>query len=56
MEEYRINGRLYMVQVKPDVGPSYYLVDQDGDGQLESRMDDVYNATAVPNWIIFSWD
>src|SRR5690606_6816800 len=38
IEEYRINGRMYMVKVTPKVGKPYYLVDQDGDGQLESRM------------------
>ena len=27
--EYRANGQLYMIRVQPDVGPEYYLVDQD---------------------------
>ena len=32
-EEYRINGKLYMVKVTPTVGKPYYLVDRQGEGQ-----------------------
>ncbi len=58
VEEYRTNGRLYMVRVTPDVGVPYYLVDVDGDGTLESRFhedDDFDRVQAVPGWVIFSW-
>ena len=58
IEEYRANGRLYMVRVIPDVGVPYYLVDVDGDGSLESRFnddDDFDRVQAVPGWVIFSW-
>ena len=41
VEEYRINGNLYMIKVIPVVGPSYYLVDQDGDGKLETNMSEI---------------
>src|SRR5690554_4424649 len=27
IEEYRINNRLYMVRIKPRIGPAYYLLD-----------------------------
>jgi hypothetical protein len=53
--EYRLNGRLYMVKVTPNVGKPYYFVDRDGDGLMESRMGDLYNPTQVPQWLIFSW-
>ncbi len=55
VHEYRVNGRLYMVKVIPSVGPEYYLMDQDGDGRLESKMSDIYNNTTVPQWVLFSW-
>jgi len=55
VEEYRVNGRLYMVKVTPVVGKPYYFVDRDGDGLMESRMSDLYNPTRVPQWVIFSW-
>ena len=55
VEEYRVNGRLYMVKVTPVVGKPYYFVDRDGDGLMESRMSDLHNPTRVPQWVIFSW-
>lgn len=38
IEEYSINGRLYMVKVTPKGGVPYYYIDTDGDGQLELDM------------------
>jgi hypothetical protein len=35
IEEYRLNGKLYMVKVTPEGGVPYYYIDRDGDGQLE---------------------
>lgn len=52
-EEYRINGRLYMVRVTPAVGPSYYLVDQQGDGSFAQQ--DSFRPTSPPMWVIHSW-
>lgn len=54
-EEYRVNGRLYMVKVTPKVGPPYYFVDRDGDGLMETRMNDRAVEIKVPQWVIFSW-
>lgn len=54
-EEYRINGNLYMVKVTPAVGPSYYLLDQDGDGKMDTNMSEIYDNFVVPQWVIFSW-
>lgn len=52
--EYRVNGRVYMVKIQPQVGPPYYMMDIDGDGLL-----DVQNQRppelAVPQWLLFSW-
>ena len=55
IEEYRIGGNLYMVKITPSVGPPYYLVDQDGDGKLESKTTRLGSDSAVPQWVIFSW-
>jgi hypothetical protein len=35
IEEYRMNGQVYMVKVTPKNGVPYYYIDRDGDGQLE---------------------
>ena len=32
VEEYRLNGKLYMVKVAPSNGVAYYLWDHHGDG------------------------
>lgn len=56
IEEYRINGNLYMVKITPTVGKPYFLLDRDGDGQLESQVNDLYNDISVPQWVLFSWD
>lgn len=55
VEEYRVNGVLYMIKITPAVGKPYYFVDRDGDGVMESRMSDLYNPMKVPQWVIFSW-
>jgi hypothetical protein len=53
-EEYRIRGKLYMVKVTPAIGPSYYLVDRQGDGNfIES--DITHTPVKPPMWIIHSW-
>ncbi len=55
IEEYRLNGKHYMTRITPVVGPAYYLVDRDGDGQMESRMSEIYDDFHVPQWVLFSW-
>jgi hypothetical protein len=55
IEEYRINGQLYMVKITPAKGPPYYLMDTTGDGELESRRGELDPKLLVPNWAIFRW-
>lgn len=56
VEEHRINGRLYQVKITPKFGKPYYLIDQDGDGRLESRIGSLlYQEYVIPQWVIFSW-
>jgi len=52
--EYRINGRLYMVKIVPQVGPPYYFMDQDGDGNMETRATD-YTQLRIPQWVLATW-
>ena len=54
-QEYRHNGRLFMVKVVPTVGKAYFFVDRDGDGIMETRRDDRSSILKVPQWVIFSW-
>lgn len=39
IEEYRMNGQVYMVKVTPKDGVSFYYIDADGDGKLELDVD-----------------
>ena len=53
-EEFRVKGKLYMVKVTPAVGPAYYLVDHQGNGQMVET--DIAGPTVKPPmWILHSW-
>lgn len=54
VEEYRMNGRLYMVKVTPPHGVPYYLIDRQGDGIL-ARHPGTSPPLSVPMWVIRSW-
>ncbi|PSJ21191.1 DUF2782 domain-containing protein [Halomonas sp. ND22Bw] len=49
IREYRVNGELYAIEIRPAAGPSYYLVDRDGDGDFERQNG---QRIAVPEWVI----
>src|SRR5947209_10704183 len=51
VEEYRIQGRLYMVKVTPAHGVPYYLIDEYGRGDF-TRRDTYDTGTRVPMWVI----
>ena len=48
-EEYRHNGQLYMVRVKPAKGPAYYLI---YDERGNARRSDVEPDIMAPSWVI----
>lgn len=54
-EEYRVNNNLYMIKVTPSVGAPYYLVDNDGTGDMEYRRDPGTLGAQAPQWTLFSW-
>jgi len=49
IREYRVNGQLYAIEIRPSRGPHYYLVDHDGDGNFERQEGD---RIAVPEWVL----
>ena|SRR3982750_954020 len=51
IEEFRIQGRLYMVKVTPAHGVPYYLIDEYGRGDF-TRRDSYDTGTRVPMWVI----
>lgn len=51
VEEFRVNGRLYMMKVTPPHGTPYYLIDNKGDGTW-SRHDGADTGLRVPMWVI----
>ncbi len=55
IQEYRRNGRLYMIKVVPDVGPAYYLHDTDGDGKMDVRSSDADRGANVNMWNLLEW-
>lgn len=57
IEEFRVNGRLYMVRVTPPGGTPYVLIDHKGDGQFSQPSHgpaDAHNLS-VPMWVIKSF-
>jgi hypothetical protein len=52
-EEYRANGKLYMIKVIPAKGAPYYLIDHEGSGVF--RRSDLEPSISIPMWVIKSW-
>ncbi|KAA9131689.1 DUF2782 domain-containing protein [Marinihelvus fidelis] len=56
VEEYRMDGQVYMVKITPKNGIPYYYVDDDGDGRLELRESDRSAYPVKPvYWKIKEW-
>ena len=53
IEEYRVNGKLYMVKVTPKVGKPYYLRYPEGEGGrvIQHELRDIN----TPYWKLFEW-
>ena len=52
VEEYRVNGELYMMKITPSHGVPYYLQKQDQEGGW-SRLDGPSPPLSIPKWVIF---
>lgn len=55
VEEYSIGGRTYMIKVIPPIGPPYYLLDTDGDGNMDVRRSDLEENLRIHQWKILEW-
>ncbi len=54
VQEYRVNGKLYMIKITPKHGAPYYLVDDRGDGKF-ARQEGLDSGLRVPRWTIKSF-
>ncbi|MBA4142786.1 MAG: DUF2782 domain-containing protein [Nitrosospira sp.] len=53
IEEYRVNGRLYMIKVTPRIGLPYYLIDNQGDGTFSAHgSGGLDQGIRPPMWVI----
>ena len=53
-QEYRLNGKLYMIRVTPEQGTPYFLIDEQGNGSY-IRMSPQDSGLRVPMWVIFTF-
>ncbi|HEY8118722.1 MAG TPA: DUF2782 domain-containing protein [Methylophilaceae bacterium] len=54
VEEYRINGELYMMKITPSHGVPYYMVKEDQNGGW-SRFEDSNSPISIPKWVLFNF-
>jgi hypothetical protein len=55
VESYSVNNNTYMVKITPTAGAPYYLVDDDGSGEMEWRRNAQGMNEQVPQWTLLSW-
>ena len=55
VQEYRVNGNLYMVKITPSIGAPYYLIDQDGSGDMGLHRGGSDLNIQIPQWALLSW-
>ena len=54
IEEYRVQGQLQVVKVTPRRGKTYYLIDRNGDGRLDSSEGE--GPVSPVMWKLFEWN
>ena len=52
IQEYRVNGKLYMQRVTPKHGKAYVLMDHRGDGTFMRQDNPLDNGVRVPQWVV----
>ena len=55
VEEYSVNHNTYMMKITPSAGAPYYLVDEDGSGDMTWRRGGPDLTNNVPQWTLLSW-
>jgi len=53
--EYRIQQKLYLIEVKPRMGGNYFLSDSDGDGSLEEYRQRTESDANIGKWRLGTW-
>jgi hypothetical protein len=43
-----------MIKIVPAFGPPYFFIDNDGDGNMETRATD-FTLIRVPQWVLATW-
>ena len=56
IQEYRRGGKLYMIKIIPQIGPAYYMLDTNGDGEMDVKKNDIDKNTRINMWNIFNWN
>ena len=56
VEEYSLNGQVYMVKITPKVGAPYYYIDTDGDGNLETSPSKGLEPVRPVYWKVKEWE
>jgi hypothetical protein len=54
VQEYRINGKVYMQRITPRHGRSYVVIDDRGDGTF-TRQDNTLDRLRVPQWVLLEF-
>ena len=56
IEEYSLNGRVYMVKIQQKGFAPYYLIDRDGDGRMDEQVSELMGPSSPPpSWVLFRW-
>ena len=55
IQEYRINGKLYMQRVTPKIGKPYVLMDSRGDGSFTRLDNSLTPNVRVPQWVLHTF-
>jgi hypothetical protein len=55
VEEYSVNGNTYMLKITPNAGAPYYLIDNDGSGDMSWNRGRPALDMTVPQWTLASW-
>jgi len=55
IEEFRINNQVYMIKITPAKGYPYYLIDNTGDGNFDTRRPQLNSEAMVPQWVLLRW-
>ena len=55
VEEYSVNNNTSMVKITPTAGAPYYLVDDDGSGEMAWKRGAPDIENTVPQWTLLSW-